>query len=348
MEKAHIKKVEQLIGKASFSRGRAIALGTSAMVASQWTQALGQTSKFEIKCACSLPADHPISVRAVQMWSAVRRESGGRLQVSFFPNSTLGGDSAMLSQVRSAAIQMMFVAPANLAPVVPAIDIANLGFAFKDSDEALGVMDGALGEHLHGEIAAKGLYGFRSFYDGGMFQVGSATHPIATPEDLRGFKIRVAAGKILTDLFKELGASPAPISASEMYLAQSTKLVDGCNLPLIAFTSWRMYEVSKYVSMTNHSWSGVGLIANGDFWKSLPAELQGILERNNTKFARLERRDAKELLASLTEKLPRLGMVFNRPDQAPFKKMLGPYREYWAGVFGPTAWKALESGLRRS
>ncbi|GAC1393192.1 MAG: hypothetical protein NVSMB31_12320 [Vulcanimicrobiaceae bacterium] len=133
-----------------------------------------------------------------------------------------------------------------------------------------------------------------------------------------------------------------------MYTAQQTRIVDGCNLPLIAFTAWHMYEVSKFLSLTSHSWSGVMLIANGEAWNQLAPDIQAQLDRANTKYARLERSDAKKLAQSLAARLSRLGITINSTDQAPFKKMLGSYYQYWAGVFGPTAWKALETSLRRT
>src|SRR5262249_54067448 len=155
------------------------------------------------------------------------RASGGRIHAQFYPNGILGGDPSLISQLRLGAIHFQFVAPGNFASVVPAVDISNIGLVFKDQDDALRVLDGALGTYLRREVAAKGLYGFRQQWASGMFQIGSNTHPIRTPDDLSGFKVRIADSKIFVDLFKELGATPVQISLVETYTALQTKVVDG-------------------------------------------------------------------------------------------------------------------------
>ena len=106
-------------------------------------------------------------------------------------------------------------------------------------------------------------------------------------------------------------------------------------------------EVEKYVSLTNHEWSGFWLVANGDFWKNLPPDLQNIIERNNTKYTTLERRDTKLLNVSLVDKLTRQGTGIIRVDQAPFRARLGSYYQDWASTFGPTQWGLLENALGR-
>ena len=168
-------------------------------------------------------------VRGRQMWAQIDRESNGRTHTEFFPNGTLGGDPALLSQLRLGALHF-FVNLSNFPPVVPAVDIANVGFAFRDSDDALRAMDGPLGGFIHQEFLAKGLYSLRTLWDSGMRQITSSSHPILHPDDLRDFKIRVAASRITVDFYKTLGASPIPLSASDAYtaLADAARRRRGC------------------------------------------------------------------------------------------------------------------------
>ena len=154
--------------------------------------------------------------------------------------------------------------------------------------------------------------------------------------------------KVSVDLFKFLGANPTPLDFGEaLYTALQTRLVDGESAPFVSIETSRFFEVNKYISMTNHAWSGPWHVANGDAWKSLPPDLQGIVERNNTKYAKLERRDAKLGDVAMAGKLARQGMIINRVDQAPFHAPLRPYYEEWAKEFGPTEWGLLESSLGR-
>ena len=62
------------------------------------------------------------SPRALEAADKVREESGGRLAVEVYPNSQLGGDTQMLAQLRSGALELMQIGDTILANVVPAAD----------------------------------------------------------------------------------------------------------------------------------------------------------------------------------------------------------------------------------
>jgi TRAP-type transport system periplasmic protein len=310
-------------------------------------RAPAKAAQFEFKCASDLPVDHPSSVRLRPMWAAIERESGGRIHTQFFPNGQLGAASSLFAQVRLGALQFLLLSPGNVATVVPATDIAYVGFAYKDQDEAGRVLDALISGYLRAEAEAKGLHLFRTSWIAGMLHIGSTPRPIRAPDDLRGFKIRVQESKLTVDLFKLLGASPTPLSLVETYTSLQTKLIDGEALSLVTISSLRLFEVNKYISLTNHAWGGEVFVANGDVWKRLPADLQDIIERNHTKYATLQGRDTKLLNASLRDKLTRQGLVINDVDQTPFVARLRPYYDACAATFGPTAWGLLESSLGR-
>ena len=148
-------------------------------------------------------------------------------------------------------------------------------------------------------------------------------------------------------MFRTLGANPVPLSFDEVYTALQTHLVDGEDVPMATKQGGKLYEVEKYLSLSNHSWSGIWMVANGDVWKSLPPDIKQIIERNQLKYTVLDRRDAKALNASIVDKLARLGMVVNDVDPSSFRALLKPYFDSWAATFGPTAWNMLESSLGR-
>jgi TRAP-type transport system periplasmic protein len=326
-------------------RRRFIAGSASALAGLTLFRAPAKAAQYQLKCGVGFARDRPTSVRLTEMWKTLERESDGRIHVQYFTDAVLGGDTALLSQLRLGALDFMLLSPLNISTVVPVLDIAFLGFAFRDADEGLRVMKGPLGAYLRAETVAKGIYAFREMWGDGMIQVGSVTRPIRNPDDLRGFKIRVPESRITVDFFKELGANSIALNANELYTALQTKLVDGQSAPLVTIQSTRLYEVNKYVAETNHQWNELWLIANANMVKGLPLDLQAILERVTARYAQAERRGNKIYDASLTDKLTRQGLLFNKVDQAPFRARLGSYYQNWANTFGPTAWGLLESSL---
>jgi TRAP-type transport system periplasmic protein len=333
------------VAPAGGSRRRFVAASVAAFASIAIVRGPARAAQFEFKCASNNPVDNPSSIRLTQMWATIEQESGGRIHTQFFPNNQLGGDLAMLTQLRLGALQFFLVSAAVFASVVPPANIGFLGFAYRNPEEGARVMDGALGGYIRQEALAKGIYTFRSIFSNGMSEIGSNSHPIRNPDDLHNFKIRIPESKILVDLFKTLGATPTPLSMGETYTSLQTHLIDGESLSMDTLEAARLYEVNKYISLTDHGWSGPWLIANGAMWKSLPPDLQEIVERNTSKYALLQRADTKVSSMTVEGKLRTQGVAFNRPNPARFRSRLGPYFQEWAAEFGPTAWGMLESGI---
>jgi tripartite ATP-independent transporter DctP family solute receptor len=304
-----------------------------------------RAAEFTYKYANNVPATHPMNVRAREAAEKIREESGGRLEIQIFPNNQLGGDTDMFSQVRSGAIEFFTLSGLILSTLVPVAAINGIGFAFKNYDQVWPAMDGSLGAHVRAAIDKAGLHAFDKIWDNGYREMTSSTKPIHTPDDLKGFKIRVPVSPLWTSMFKAFGASPASINFSEVYSAPQTKVVEGQENPLSIIDTAKLYEVQKYCSITNHMWDGFWFLANAAAFKKLPNDLQEIVARNLDAAALKDREDIRKLNESLQDELTKRGMVFNTTDAELFRTALrkaGFYAE-WKQKFGAEAWRLLES-----
>ncbi len=303
-----------------------------------------RAAEFTYKYANNTPVDHPMNVRAREAAARIKEESGGRLEIQIFPNNQLGGDTDMLSQVRTGGLEFFTLSGLILATLVPLASINGIGFAFKDYDHVWAAMDGDLGAVVRAAIEKAGLHPFEKIWDNGYRQITSNTHPIAAPGDLKGFKIRVPVSPLWTAMFKAFGASPASINFNEVYSALQTKVVEGQENPLSLIQIAKLYEVQKYCSLTGHMWDGFWMLANKGAWEALPKDLQEIVQRNWNAAALAERADVGKLNASVQGDLEKKGMVFNKPDPEAFRAVLkqaGFYNE-WREKYGAEAWSALE------
>jgi tripartite ATP-independent transporter DctP family solute receptor len=306
-----------------------------------------RAAEFTYKLATNLPVSHPLSARYNEAVERIKVATGGRLEISTFPNSQLGTDTDMLSQVRSGALEFFTLSGLILSTLVPVAAVNGVGFAFKDSDQALAAMDGALGALIRAEIAKRGLMAFEKINDSGFRQITTGTRPIKTPADLANLKIRVPPAALWTSMFRGFGASPTTINFSEVYSALQTKIADAQENPLSVIDTGKLYEVQKYCSMTNHMWDGFWLLANPRAFRALPPDIQAIA---NTEFARAameERADVAKLNAGLQASLAGRGLQFNDVDPLAFRDALrkaGFYTE-WKGKFGDQAWTTLESAV---
>jgi tripartite ATP-independent transporter DctP family solute receptor len=304
----------------------------------------GDAAEFTFKYANNVVVTHPVNVRLKEAVDAIRQESSGRLDLQIFPNSQLGGDTDVLSQLRTGAIQMFNLSGLILATFVPFASINGIGFAFKDYGQVWTAMDGALGAFIRDAIGKVGLFALDTMWDNGYRQITSSTHPVNGPEDLKGFKIRVPVSPLWTSMFKALGAAPASINFNEVYSALQTKVVEGQENPLSLIEIAKLYEVQKYVSLTNHMWDGFWTLANSAAWNGLPKDLQEIVARNVNAAARKEREDIAKLNDTVQAGLTQKGMVFNQTDAEKFRTALrdaGFYKE-WKQKYGAQAWGVLE------
>jgi len=322
-----------------FVAGTAVALAAPAILSGR-----ARAAEFQLKYANNSPLSHPKNIRAQEAVDRIKQETNGRVVIEIFPNNQLGGDTDMLSQLRSGAIEFFDLSGLILANLVPIAAINGIGFAFKDYDTVWKTMDGQLGAYVRAAIEKAGLVVFEKIWDNGYRQMTSSTKPINSPDDLKGFKIRVPVSPLWTSMFEAFGAAPASINFSEVYTALQTKVVEGQENPLAIISTAKLYEVQKYCSKTNHMWDGFWFLANKRAWDALPADLRDIIARNFNKSGLDQRADVKQLNDSLEGELTKKGMVFNAPDPAPFRDTLRKAHFYsqWRQKFGEEAWGLLE------
>jgi TRAP-type transport system periplasmic protein len=309
--------------------------------------ARAQSPEFSYKFANNLPESHPFVTRAREMATAIKTETNGRFDMQVFPNSQLGSDTDMLSQVRSGGVEFFTLSGLILSTLVPAASINGIGFAFPDYPTVWKTMDGDLGAYVRGEINKAGLDVMDKIWDNGFRQTTSSTKPIVTPDDFKGFKIRVPISPLWTSMFKAFDASPASINFNEVYSALQTKIVEGQENPLALISSAKLYEVQKYCSLTNHMWDGFWFLINRRAWQALPEDIRAIVTKHVNDAAVKERADTEKLNATVKDDLASKGLVFNQPEVGPFREKLrtaGFYAE-WKGKYGDHAWELLEKAV---
>ena len=303
-----------------------------------------QSADIKLKYGTAFPADHPGTLRIKEAAEAIKKDTGGKVDLQVYPTSQLGSEPDMISQTRAGAIDFMSTAGTNLQTLVPTAGINGVAFAFKDYDTVWAAMDGELGAHVRAALAKVNLHAFDKVLDNGYRNITTATKPINTPDDLKGFKIRVPGIPLWISMFQALGASPTAIPFGELYSSLQTKVVDGQENPLALIQSAKLYEVQKFCSLTAHTWDGHFIFGNAKKLQALPKEVQEALAKNLNAAALKQREDIAKLNADAQAQLTKLGITFNKPDPTPFREQLkkaGFYTE-WKGKYGDEVWAKLE------
>jgi TRAP-type transport system periplasmic protein len=297
------------------------------------------------------PAQSHQQTFLVDLWEQVRKETDGRLAVTVYPqnDNIPGSDPAALDMLQSGELEFFTLMGGILGRKVPVAEIQGLPFAFTSHEQVHRANDGALGEYLGRECAAQGIYRFQyGLLENGFRQISMVERPVRTADDLRGVRIRVPDGNMFRDLFASLDAQPVTVNIRDLYEALKTRRVDAQENPLVITEVNKLYEVTRYISVTNHMWSGFNLLANLNFWNGLPPDVQEVVLRNVRKYVAAQRAYTDSLNGELATTLTGRGMVFNTADVTTFRRKLGGgFYQRWKDQFGATAWTLLEEQVGR-
>jgi tripartite ATP-independent transporter DctP family solute receptor len=292
------------------------------------------------------PAGGTLNRNLVAMWEAVRSETNGRVVTTVYAenNKLPGGDPEAFQKLLTGEVQFFTLMGGIIGTVVPVAEAQQVPFAFASSRDAHKAIDGPFGRYIGEEMAAKGMYLFPvAGFDNGMRQVTTVTRPIAIPEDLAGMKIRVPPGQMIFDTFAAFGAQPVTTPANQIYNALKAGRVEAQENPLAIMEGYKLDEMIKYVSMTNHMWSGFNLMAHLATWQRLPDDIKGVIERNAAVHVRRQRVEQDKLNAGLRDVFSARGIAFNEIDQAAFRTRLASVYATWKEKLGSKCWTLLEA-----
>ena len=256
----------------------------------------------------------------------------------------LGSDTDMMTQLRSGALELATMPGTVLSTLIPTASLTGVGFAFTNYDKVWAAMDGDVGKFIRGSIEKVGLVPFEAVWDNGFRQITSSTHPIKTPEDLANFKIRVPVVPLWVAMFSAFGAAPVSIPLNEAYSALQTKIADGQENPLALIESAKFYEVQKYLSLTNHAWDGFWLLSSARIWKTIPQNVQQVMQKHFNAAAKKQRDDIVQANAEYQKTLESKGLTFNTTQAEAFQAALAKtsfYKDAKA-KFGNEAWALLQ------
>lgn len=299
-------------------------------------------AQYKLKFANIMPVDHPLNTRMREAAETIKKQTNGQVEISVFPASQLGTDADMLSQLRSGGIDFFAQTGLILASLVPVASINGIGFAFPDYPTVWKAMDGALGQHVIGAFEKANLVAFERMWDNGFRQTLSATKPIRTPDDLKGFKIRVPPSPLWTSLFKSIGAAPVSVPWGETYTALQTRVADGLENPLAGIYFAKMHEVAKHLSTTNHMWDGFWFVANRRSFEAMPASTRDIVRKVVNEAALQQRADVDKLNRELRASLEKhVQFVDVKPDAFRDRLRASGFYSEWQQKMGD-AWALLE------
>jgi tripartite ATP-independent transporter DctP family solute receptor len=218
----------------------------------------------------------PLNDAMAVLDKSLTEKSKGRMKIELYINNSLAkGEGAHLEGAQLGTIDVVAIGSAPIGGMFePTYQALDLPFLWASREQVWKVMDGPFGQELLKKMESKGVRAFCFGGGWGFRNMMSNKRPIYTPDDMKGQTIRVQESPTYIALMKALGANPVPMPYVEVYLAMKQGTIDGMELPSFTLTSDKFHEVTKYYSLTRHSYPPIVWFANMQKYKALPPDLQ--------------------------------------------------------------------------
>lgn len=280
---------------------------------------------YQLRLGLNLGADSALHAAAQRFAWLVAERSNGQVDVSVYPDQQLGTDQQMIEMAREGKLDLLLTPTAKLSADVPAMQYADLPFYFADRAELYAMLDGEPGDLLLNKLYDIGLVGI-AFWENG-FKQFTASHPIRRPEDFQGLRIRTMRSRLLMDQFSMMGAESVVIDFATLHQALADGAVDGQENPLVAIAGKRLYEVQKYLTLSNHAWLGYVFSASRRTFESLPQDFRNLIIDTARELTAWEREETARREEQFLETIQRAGVEIIQLSDAErrrFKEVLAP------------------------
>ena len=262
--------------------------------------------KVTLKMATALPSSHPL-VKAMDTLKAKANEkSKGSVTIQIYPAGQLYNDKNMNDAIISGGIDMGLNTVGRWATIVPAMDIFDVPFIFPSYEKVDKAIDSGLGEKLGAELLKKGVRPL-IWADYGFVQYANNKKLVKTPADFDGLKIR-GYSKYSAETIKAMGASSVTMGSSEVYMGIQRGTIDGQTSGTTAMRDRKMYEVHKYLTVTNHASPEFIVAINEKSYSKLNADQKKALDAASLEVRDMIRANAKAEDLKALEDLKAKGM----------------------------------------
>jgi TRAP-type transport system periplasmic protein len=266
----------------------------------------------------------PESAAVAFDWMAkeLTARSNGALEMQFFGKTLIPQELEIMNAVKSGSVAMGSPAGAA-ATVFPEMGALLVPYLVKDYKSAYAMLNGRIGDKLSAEIQDKYKLKVICYFDYGFRHFWTAKKPIVEPRDLRGLKIRVQQAKIFGDTINGLGGNAVPMAYGEVITAAKQGVIDGGDLPVVNMKALKIYEVSKFASLTYHNYGPTNAVMNLEIWNGLSADQQKLV-MDLARAAQEKIREATESVdnfAKAKQELEPLGMIVVEANVEEFRKV---------------------------
>ena len=290
-----------------------------------------------------------------EIWAnKVKEKTNGRINIKLYPGVSLiqGDQTREFSALRQGVIDMAVGSTINWSPQVRQLNLFSLPFLMPDYAAIDALTTGDVGKQMFTILEkagvvplAWGLNGYR--------ELSNSKHPIKSPADLKGLKIRVVGSPLFLETFSALGANPTQMSWADAQPALASGAVDGQENPMSIFTAAKLHTVGqKHLTMWGYIADPLVFVVNKQVWESwTPADRelvrQAAIEAGQEQIA-IARKGLVEPGQPLLKEIEGLGVQVTHlspAEREAFVQATRPVYNKWKGQIGADLVNAAEKAV---
>ncbi|HEA3677015.1 TPA: C4-dicarboxylate TRAP transporter substrate-binding protein [Escherichia coli] len=271
-----------------------------------------------LNVSTSLSPDDPIYKGLQSFKKGVEARTKGEIKIKLFSSGQLGADNELLQHAQAGSNVGVVVDGARLAQFVPEFAIIPAPFVFKDYTALKTFIASPVFLQWSDKMASNSGLTPLSFnwYQGTRMLV--TQKPITKPSDLNGVRVRALEAPVTIETIKCMGGSPTPLSWSEVYSSIQTGVVDAAEAQPTAVYGSKLYEITKYITKTNHIHLMTGIIVSQKWLSSLTPEQQTILREESQKNGDIASENTIKAGDKMLDEMANKGMTISNVDIQPF------------------------------
>ncbi len=290
----------------------------------------GSDFKYDFKITTPLGDTHSGVKYMNDAFKEIAEKTGGRITGQVYPTSQLaaGDMNAATDMLVKGTIDGMFAGNALYGPFVPEYSLLGTCFLFHSHEAA----DETFYNPEVWDYYSKALEGVNlhlvGYMENAWMVMTNNKRPLVHPSDLNGLKMRCNDGDLVSVAMQTQGCSTVTMSLTDLYTALQQGVVDGQDNGIAgAITANKLYEVQKYCTDLEYTYSPFVVTINNTLWNKIPAEDQAIITEVLQKYCKEQVEFNRNSVAEKKQEIIAAGVEVYDPTEAEVQE--------WIDAMGP-------------
>ena len=308
------------------------------------TQDQAKVQRYAWPLGSSSPEDTVTQIYAEKFAEEVERLSDGTMLISVYPNSVLGGDRELLESCKEGDIPFVVQNTAPQVTFMPDVAVFDMPAVFETIDEVREHVDNPDFLSMMQQVYGDAGYVLLGYADQG-FRVMTTNRNVQLISDFKGQKIRTMENSYHMAYWKALGASPTPMTFSEVYIGLQQGTIDAQENPYEVIVSNKLYEQQDYVVETNHLPHLISLIVSEEFFDLLTDEQQQIIKEAADTAKEYAREQSDARIASRMDTIRESGTEIITPSEELYNEIRELCKPIYASIENSVSQEIIDAYL---